>query len=96
MTAGMHDPPRAGGTPRELCLEPLGLPVTDAATGLGVSGTTLSSSSSGRAGISPAIAVCLSTALDTSTVVWLDQQLQHELWQAETRRESLRVARAAA
>jgi hypothetical protein len=32
----MHDPPHPGEIIKELCLEPLGLSVTDAAKGLGV------------------------------------------------------------
>jgi hypothetical protein len=34
---GMHNPPHPGEVIRELCLEPLGLNVTDAARSLGVS-----------------------------------------------------------
>jgi plasmid maintenance system antidote protein VapI len=33
----MHDPPHPGELIRDICLEPLGLTVTDAAAGLGVS-----------------------------------------------------------
>ena len=39
----MHDPPHPGEVLKELCLEPLGLTVTDAAKALGVSRKTLSS-----------------------------------------------------
>lgn len=38
MTLQMHNPPRPGQIIRELCLEPLGLSVTEAAEGLGVNG----------------------------------------------------------
>ena len=37
----MHNPPHPGEAIRDLCLEPLGLTVTDAAKGLGVSRKTL-------------------------------------------------------
>ena len=37
----MHDPPHPGEVLKELCLEPLGLTVTDAAKALGVSRKTL-------------------------------------------------------
>jgi len=33
----MHNPPHPGEVIKELCLEPLGLTVTDAAKGLGIS-----------------------------------------------------------
>ncbi len=96
MTARMHNPPHPGEILRELCLEPLGLSVTDAAKALGVSRKTLSSVLNGRAGISPEMAVRLSIAFDTSAESWLNQQVQYDLWQAEKRRKSLRVARLAA
>jgi addiction module HigA family antidote len=37
----MHDPPHPGEVLRELCLEPLGVTVTDAAKALGVSRKSL-------------------------------------------------------
>ena len=46
----MHNPPHPGEVLRRLCLEPLGLSVTDAAKALGVSRKTLSSILNGRAG----------------------------------------------
>ena len=39
----MHDPPHPGEVLRSLCLEPLGLTITEAAKALGVSRKTLSS-----------------------------------------------------
>jgi antitoxin HigA-1 len=62
----MHNPPHPGEILRSLCLEPLGLSVTDAAEALGVSRKTLSAILNGRAGISPEMAVRLSIAFDTS------------------------------
>jgi len=47
---------------KNLCLEPLGLTVTDAAKGLG---------------ISPEMAVRLSIAFNTSSESWLNQQTQY-------------------
>ena len=63
----MHNPPHPGEILRSLCLEPLGLSVTDAAEALGVSRKTLSAILNGRAGISPEMAVRLSIAFDTSS-----------------------------
>ena len=96
MATQMHNPPHPGAILKKLCLEPLGLSVTDAAKGLGVSRKTLSSVLNGRAGISPEMAVRLSIAFDTSAESWLNQQVQYDLWQAEKRRKSLRVAKLAA
>ncbi len=78
----MHNPPHPGEIIRELCIGPLGLSVTDAAKGLGVSRKTLSNILNGHAGISPEMAVRLSLAFDTSSESWLTQQLQYDLWQA--------------
>lgn len=87
----MHDPPHPGEVLRELCLEPLGLTVTEAARSLDISRKTLSAILNGRAGISPEMAVRLSLAFDTTAESWLAQQIQYDLWQAEKKRDSLKV-----
>ena len=92
----MHNPPHPGEVLRTLCLEPLGLTVTEAARALGVSRKTLSSILNGRAGVSPEMAIRLSLAFDTSAESWLNQQLQYDLWRAERNRKKLRVARLSA
>lgn len=92
----MHNPPHPGETLKELCLKPLGLTVTEAAKALGVSRKTLSGILNGRAGISPEMAIRLYIAFDTTAESWLNQQVQHDLWQAEQRRGELRVKRLSA
>ena len=92
----MHNPPHPGEIIKGLCLEPLGLTVTEAAKALGVSRKTLSAILNGRAGISPEMAVRLSIAFDNSAESWLNQQTQYDLWHAEQRRKQLRVVRLAA
>ncbi len=87
----MHNPPHPGEVLKELCIEPLGLTVTEAAKGLGVSRKTLSTILNGKSGISPEMAVRLSIAFNTSSESWLNQQSQYDLWQAEQRREELHV-----
>ena len=52
----MHNPPHPGKIIKALCLDPLGLTVTEAAKGLGVSRKTLSGILNGRAGVSPEMA----------------------------------------
>ena len=79
----MFNPPHPGEVLRELCLEPLGLTVTEAADALGVSRKTLSALLNGRSGISPEMAIRLSKAFDTSAESWLNQQMQYDLWRAE-------------
>jgi antitoxin HigA-1 len=92
----MHNPPHPGEILKSLCLEPLGLTVTQAAAALGVSRKTLSSILNGRSGISPEMAVRLSIAFNTTAESWLNQQTQYDLWYAEQSRKQLRVTRLAA
>ncbi len=76
----MHNPPHPGKIIKALCLDPLGLTVTAAAIGLGVSRKTLSAILNGRSGISPEMAVRLSIAFDTSAESWINQQTQYDLY----------------
>jgi antitoxin HigA-1 len=92
----MHNPPHPGEVLRKLCLEPLGLTVTEAAKALGISRKALSSILNGRTGISPEMAVRLSIAFNTTAESWLNQQVQYDLFQVERRRKKLRVARLSA
>ena len=87
----MYNPPHPGEVLRELCLEPLGISVTDAALALGVSRKTLSSILNGRSGISPEMAIRLGKAFDTSPESWLNQQVQYDLWKAEQNSQRLHV-----
>ncbi|PYO03222.1 MAG: addiction module antidote protein, HigA family [Candidatus Rokuibacteriota bacterium] len=87
----MHNPPHPGEIIKTLCLEPLGLTVTQAAKALGVSRKTLSAILNGRGGVSPEMAVRLSMAFGTSSESWLNQQSQYDLWHAEQSRRKLRV-----
>jgi len=92
----MHNPPHPGEVLRELCLEPLGLTVTDAAEALGVSRKTLSAILNGRAGISPEMAIRLSKAFGTSAESWLNQQMQYDLRVAERAGGDIRVRKLSA
>ncbi len=92
----MHNPPHPGEVVKELCIEPLGLSVTDTAKALGVSRKTLSSIINGKSGISPEMAVRLSIAFNTSSESWLNQQSQYDLWRVEQRRGELQVKRLSA
>jgi len=87
----MHDPPHPGEVVRELCIEPLGLTVTEAARGLGVSRKTLSALLNGRFGISAEMAIRLSKAFGGSPESWVTQQAQYDLWHALQRTDVSRV-----
>jgi antitoxin HigA-1 len=92
----MHNPPHPGEILRELCLDPLGLTVTQAADALGISRKTLSSILNGHSGISAEMAIRLSIAFNTTAESWLLQQLQYDLAQVEPKRKSLQVKSFAA
>ena len=77
----MKNPPHPGEIIRELCLEPLGLTITRAAQGLGVTRKTLSMLVNGHAGISPEMAIRLSQAFGRSAESWLQLQAQYDLAQ---------------
>lgn len=82
---GMHNPPHPGEVIKRQCLEPLGLTVTAAAKGLGVSRNTLSMLINGRAGLSTDMAIRLSKGFGGTPESWLRQQMQYDLWHAQQR-----------
>lgn len=87
----MHNPPHPGEVIKELCIETLGLTVTEAAKGLGVSRKTLSALLNGRFGISPEMAIRLSKAFGGSPESWLIQQSQYDLWQVMQKEGEIKV-----
>ena len=92
----MHNPPHPGDILRELCIEPMGLSITEAAEALGVSRKTLSAILNGRAGMSPEMAVRLSLASGACSESLRNQQAQYDLWEAEKKRKSLKVRKLSA
>ena len=77
----MHNPAHPGEILKEDCIEPLGLSITEAAKGLGISRKTLSELVNGKAGVSPTMAMRLSIAFpNTSPQFWLNLQNQYDLW----------------
>lgn len=90
-TIRMKNPPHPGGTVLHDCIEPLGLSITDAAKGLGVSRSTLSELVKGKRGISPEMAVRLSKAFGASAGSWLAQQARYDL--AQVKADRIKVKR---
>ena len=89
----MHNPPHPGEIIRDQCLEPLGLTITAAAKGLGVTRKALSELVNGHSGVSPEMAIRLSKAFGSSPETWLRLQLQYDLWHAEQRAGNIKVTR---
>ncbi|HNB55139.1 MAG TPA: HigA family addiction module antitoxin [Anaerolineales bacterium] len=89
----MFNPPHPGEIIKELCLEPLGINLTQAAKALGVSRKTLSAIINGRARVTPEMAIRLSLAFGTSAESWLNQQSQYDLWEARRKQQDFKVER---
>ena len=87
----MQNPPHPGGVVRRQCLQPLGLTVTAAAKGLGVTRQALSDLVNEKAGISVEMAIRLSKAFGSSPQMWLSLQLAHALWKARDRAAEIEV-----
>ncbi len=79
----MFNPPHPGEMLKEDYLIPLNLTVTQTAEALGVSRKNLSEVINGHTGISPEMALRLAKAFDTTARLWLNLQLQYDLWNAE-------------
>ena len=70
----MRNPPHPGEVVRWECLEPLGLTVTRAAKGLGVTRQALSDLVNGKAGVSVEMSLRLSQAFGSTPETWLGMQ----------------------
>ena len=78
----MHNPSHPGEILREDYVKPLGLTVSEVASGLGIARKTLSAIVNERAGISSAMAFRLARAFGTSPEFWVNLQAQYDLWHA--------------
>ena len=89
----MHSPPHPGGIVRRQCLEPLGLSVTRAAAGLGVTRRVLSELVNEKVRVSIDMAIRLSKGFGSTPETWLGMQMAYDLWQARDRAEQITVER---
>lgn len=74
----MHNPAHPGEILRDLCLEPLGVTITQAADTLRVTRKHVSSIVNGRAPISPEMAVRLAAVFATEPDLWINLQAQYD------------------
>ena len=91
----IKNPPHPGGVVLRLCIEPLGLTITDAAAALGVTRTTLSELVNGKRGISPEMAIRISQVFGGSAQSWIVQQAQYDLAQIPADRIQLKKLKVA-
>ncbi len=78
----MRPPVHPGVIIREHHLAPLSLSITALARILGVSRKTASKIINGRGAVTPAMALRLARAFDTSPELWLNLQRNYDLWHA--------------
>ena len=91
----MQNPPHPGGIVKRQCLAPLGLTVTRAAAGLGITRQALSELVNGRTGVSVEMSIRLSKSFGSTPETWLKMQMAYDLWQARERAERIAVERFA-
>ena len=89
----MKNPPHPGRSIRTVCLEPLGLSVTDGAEVLGVTRQTLNNVINGKSGISPEMAIRISKAFGSTPETWLRMQVAYDLASARKDESKIRVRR---
>jgi len=76
-------------------LDELGLSVTEAAGGLGISRQQLHSVISGRASVTPEMAIRLEKAFGSTADTWLRMQMNYDLAQIRSRASAIKVKRLA-
>ena len=77
-------------------LDPLGLSVTRATRGLGVTRQALSELVNEQMGVAVEMAIRLSKAFGSTPETWPGMQMAYELWQARERAEEIAVEEFAA
>src|SRR4030042_2160200 len=75
-------PTHPGEVLLEDVIKPLGITITEAAQDLGISRKTLSELIHGKCGLTPAMAVRIAKATNTSPESWLAMQTKLDLWNA--------------
>ncbi|WP_422137770.1 HigA family addiction module antitoxin [Endozoicomonas sp. ALC020] len=76
----MFNPVHPGEVLKESYLEPLNISVTEAAKHLGVAHKTLSELVNQRSNVSVEMAYKLAKACNTSPKLWLNMQVNYDLW----------------
>jgi addiction module HigA family antidote len=90
----MKNPPHPGELIGD-SLDELGVTISDAAKGLGISRQQLHNMIAGRAAITPEMAVRLEKALGSTADTWLRMQMNYDLARIRARASSIKVKRLA-
>ena len=89
----MKNPPHPGSVFRQVCIEPAGITVTEAAAHLSVSRRQLSGVLNGRSGISPEMAVRISRVCGGSAKIWCLMRAAYDLALALELTDTIKVGR---
>jgi addiction module HigA family antidote len=92
MPLQMKNPPHPGELIGDT-LEELGVSVTAAAKGLGITRQQLHNLIAGRSGVTAEMAVRLEKALGSTADTWLRMQMNYDLAQVRSRAGSIKVKR---
>ncbi len=91
----MANPCHPGEVIKHECLGALGLTITEAAKGLGVTRQALSSVLNGKTRVSVDMAIRFSKAFGSTADMWLRLQMAYDLAQARDRAKEIKVKRFA-
>lgn len=78
----IHHHPHPGEILRDTVIEPMQMPVTEAAKRLAITRVALSRVLNGKAGISPDLALRLEKAGVSTARFWIHLQANYDLWRA--------------
>jgi addiction module HigA family antidote len=87
----IHKPKHPGKMVKSLCIDPLGISVTDAAKALDISRPTLSKLLNGKMSITPEMAIRIAIVFQTSDELWINLQASYDLWKAHHARKKLHL-----
>ena len=89
MSVRKRKPTHPGGIIRRHYLEPLALTISEVAVDMGISRKTLSKIVNEGGAITPDMALRLSKAFNTTPELWLNLQMNFDLWTASKKSEGL-------
>jgi addiction module HigA family antidote len=96
MRTRKRTPTHPGGILKRQYMEPLSLTVSELAGTLGVSRKTLSKIVNERGDVTPDMALRLSKAFNTTPELWLNLQLNYDLWEAAHKSNDWKLVEAIA
>ncbi|MEK6527638.1 MAG: HigA family addiction module antitoxin [Nitrospirota bacterium] len=91
-----RQPTHPGGILKRHYVEPMSLTISELAMMLGISRKTLSKIINEHGSVSPDMALRLSRAFKTTPELWLNLQLNYDLWYASQKSTSWKMVEAVA